>query len=92
MNIQSKIFNTTFKGINQTLLFPPPIFLNLPIFPQMNNFPKYKAINEPEENKENKFYLKREEERIKILIQIIPKYHKKRKFITNLVMIMLKDD
>ena len=59
MNIQSKIFNTTFKGINQTLLFPPPIFLNLPIFPQMNNFPKYKAINEPEENKENKYISKK---------------------------------
>ena len=51
MNVQSKIFNTTFKGINQTLLFPPTL-LNFQLFPQFNNFPKYKAINEPEENKE----------------------------------------
>jgi hypothetical protein len=57
MSIKSKIFDITLDGIKSTYTFNP--YLKLSLLESTQNYPKYKAINEPEENKELKFISKK---------------------------------
>ena len=56
--IQSKIFNKPLKEINFNSLRNSFIF-QLPKFQNIQNFPKYNAIDEPEENNELKYIYKK---------------------------------
>ena len=53
MSIKSKIFDISLESIKNTFIFNP--YLKLSLSEPIQNYPKYEAINEPEENKELKF-------------------------------------
>ena len=49
MSIKSKIFDISLESIKNTFIFNP--YLKLSLSEPIQNYPKYEAINEPEENK-----------------------------------------
>ena len=53
MSIRSKIFDITLDSIKSNYIFNP--YLKFSLSESKQNYPKYKAINEPEEDKELKF-------------------------------------
>ena len=57
MSIQSKIFDISIDNIKDPYIFNP--YLKLFLSQSAQDYPKYKAINEPEENKELKFISKK---------------------------------
>ena len=57
MSIKSKIFDISIDRIKDPYIFNP--YLKLSLAQSAQDYPKYKAINEPEENKELKFISKK---------------------------------